>query len=45
VLQDGAKSLWIDTGTRSPLRIGDVADATGFPDAHNGFLTLTHGEI
>jgi hypothetical protein len=45
VLQDGAKSLWIDTPTRSPLRIGDVADATGFPEAHNGFLTLTHGEI
>jgi diguanylate cyclase (GGDEF)-like protein len=45
VLQDGAKSLWIDTSTRSPLRIGDVADATGFPEAHNGFLTLTHGEI
>jgi diguanylate cyclase (GGDEF)-like protein len=45
VLQDGAKSLWIDTSTRSPLRIGDVADATGFPEAHNGFLTLAHGEI
>jgi diguanylate cyclase (GGDEF)-like protein len=45
VLQDGAKSLWIDTPMRSPLQIGDVADATGFPQAHNSFLTLTHGEI
>ena len=45
VLQDGAKSLWIDTSTRSPLQIGDVADATGFPEAHSGFLTLTHAEI
>jgi diguanylate cyclase (GGDEF)-like protein len=45
VLQDGAKSLWIETPARSPLRIGDIADATGFPDAHDGFLALTHGEI
>jgi len=45
VLQDGAKSLWIDTPTRSPLQIGDIADATGFPEARNGFLTLTHGDI
>ena len=29
----------------SALRIGDVADATGFPDVHDGFLTLTNGEI
>ena len=45
VLQDGAKSVWIATRTNIPLRIGDVADATGFPDAHNGFLSLEHGEI
>jgi diguanylate cyclase (GGDEF)-like protein len=45
VLQDGAKSLWIDTPMRSPLQIGDVADATGFPETHNGFLVMTHGEI
>jgi diguanylate cyclase (GGDEF)-like protein len=45
VLQDGTKSLWIETPERSPLQIGDIADATGFPDAHNGFLSLTHGEI
>ena len=45
VLQDGAKSLWIETPERSPLQIGDIADATGFPDAHNGFLSLTHGDF
>jgi diguanylate cyclase (GGDEF)-like protein len=45
VLQDGGKSLWIGTPVRSPLAIGDSADATGFPDAHDGFVSLTHGEI
>lgn len=45
VLQNGKRSLWIMTQTRSNLQIGDVADATGFPDVHDGFLTLTHGEV
>ena len=45
VLQRGTKSLWILTQTRKPLRIGDLADASGFPDVHDGFLTLTGGEI
>jgi len=45
VLQDGDKSIWIETLTRKPLRIGDAADATGFPDNHDGFLTLLHGEV
>ena len=45
VLQDGAKSLWINTPMRSPLQIGDVADATGFPETHNDFLVMVHGEI
>ena len=54
VLQSGDRSLWIRTRTDIPLRIGDMADATGFPDviladqarsANDGFLTLTHGEI
>ena len=39
------RSLWISTRTSAPLRIGDQADATGFPDVHDGFLTLTQGEI
>jgi diguanylate cyclase (GGDEF)-like protein len=45
VLQDGSTSLWIETNAREPLRVGDRADATGFPDAHNRLLTLTDGEI
>ena len=45
VLQDGTKSLWITTHTHSPLRIGDEADAIGFPDAHDRLLTLTDAEI
>jgi diguanylate cyclase (GGDEF)-like protein len=45
VLQDGPRSLWIDTQAIQPLQIGDEADATGFPDVHNGFLSLVHGEI
>ncbi|MGA3161809.1 MAG: GGDEF domain-containing protein [Terracidiphilus sp.] len=45
VLQSGAKSLWVSTQTDEPLRIGDVADAIGFPDSRNHQLTLTHAEI
>jgi diguanylate cyclase (GGDEF)-like protein len=45
VLQNGTKSLWISTMTQDPLLVGDVVDATGFPDAHTGFLALSHGEI
>ncbi|MGD0735701.1 MAG: GGDEF domain-containing protein [Terracidiphilus sp.] len=45
VLQDGAKSIWIATQTHKNLKIGDEADATGFPDAHDGFINLVHGEV
>jgi diguanylate cyclase (GGDEF)-like protein len=45
VLQDGPKSLWIGTHTREPLQVGDLADATGFPESHERLLTLTDGEI
>jgi diguanylate cyclase (GGDEF)-like protein len=45
VLQDGPKSLWIQTRSITPERIGDVADATGFPGLHDGFLTLTNAGI
>lgn len=45
VLQDGAKSLWISTHASDPMRVGDVADATGFPDARNNYLAMTDGEI
>jgi diguanylate cyclase (GGDEF)-like protein len=45
VLQGGNRSLWITTRTSAPLRIGDQADATGFPGVLNGFVILTQGEI
>jgi diguanylate cyclase (GGDEF)-like protein len=45
VLQDGTRSLWIRTDSIAPLHVGNVADATGFPNVHDGFLTLTSGEI
>ena len=45
VLQNSATSLWVSTETSAPLGIGDVADATGFPDTHDGRLALTHAEM
>jgi diguanylate cyclase (GGDEF)-like protein len=45
VLQDGDRSLWISTPSSDPLKIGDLADATGFPDILNGFLFVAGGEI
>jgi diguanylate cyclase (GGDEF)-like protein len=45
VLQNGIKSLWIQTHNVSPETIGDEADVTGFPGLHDGFLTLTNGAI
>lgn len=45
VLQSGAKSLWIMTQSDRPLHIGRRADAIGYPTVHDGFLTLTGGEI
>ena len=45
VLQNGSKSLWIMTKSRNELRIGDMAEATGIPDVHDGFLALNHGEV
>ena len=45
VLQDAGRTLRVMTRTYTPLTIGDVADATGFPDLSDGFLTLTSGEV
>lgn len=45
VLQDGSRSLWINTQTRADLKAGEQADATGFPDVQDGFLRLSDGEI
>jgi diguanylate cyclase (GGDEF)-like protein len=45
VLQHGDQSLLIMTRTDQPLRVGDVADASGFPDASAGYSVLTHAEV
>ncbi len=45
VLQNGAKSLWVITTYEGPLRVGDWADATGFPDVNGTSLMLTRAEI
>jgi diguanylate cyclase (GGDEF)-like protein len=45
VLQEGDRTLRVMTRTYTPLRLGDVADATGFPDLSEGFLTLSSAEV
>ena len=45
VLQDGSRSIWIDTDSWLPLHVGAVAEAIGFPEVANGFLKLTRAEI
>jgi diguanylate cyclase (GGDEF)-like protein len=45
VLQNGTRSLWINTRTRTELHVGDWVNATGFPDVHDGFLKLADSEI
>lgn len=38
VLQSGSQSLWIMTLVENPLRVGDLADVSGFPEVQDGFL-------
>lgn len=45
VLQNAQRSIWINTQSLDPLRLGDQADATGFPDVHDGFLKLRDAEV
>jgi diguanylate cyclase (GGDEF)-like protein len=45
VLQDGLRSLWINTESWNPLHVGDVADVIGFPTVDDGFLKLSRGEV
>ena len=40
VLEDGSKSIWIKTDSYRPMRLGNRAEATGFPAVSNGFLML-----
>jgi len=45
VLQDGDKTLWVDTQTEYPHQIGEKATVSGFPDVRNGSVVLTRAEI
>jgi diguanylate cyclase (GGDEF)-like protein len=45
VIQNGSRSIWVTTQTRTQLQVGDEADAIGFPDVHNGLLALIRAEI
>jgi diguanylate cyclase (GGDEF)-like protein len=45
VLQNGIESLWISTRSFAPVKIGDWAEATGFPAVSNGLLSLAAGDI
>src|SRR5208337_1332203 len=45
VLQNGPQSLWITTHSFAPVKVGDRADATGFPATNEGFLQLTASEV
>jgi diguanylate cyclase (GGDEF)-like protein len=45
VMQNGATTIRVMTRTYNALRVGDVADATGFPDLTDGFLTLIDSEV
>ncbi len=45
VLENGAKSLWIETRDEQPLNIGDRATASGYPAVRNGMLTLNDAEV
>lgn len=40
VLQSGDRSIWIKTDSYLPMKLGDRADATGFPAVSNGTLML-----
>jgi diguanylate cyclase (GGDEF)-like protein len=45
VLQDGDRSIRVLTPEIEPLRVGDRAEATGFPEVNDGFLALKLGDI
>jgi diguanylate cyclase (GGDEF)-like protein len=45
VLQNGTRSLWVSTRSFAPVKIGDRAEATGFPAIINGVLALAAADI
>lgn len=45
VLESAGQSIRILSEADTPLRVGDTADATGFPEVEDGFLALARGEV
>ncbi len=45
VLQQGDKSVRLMTSSLAPVQVGNIADATGFPDLYNGLLVLSDAEL
>lgn len=45
VIQNGTESLWVESLSGEPLKVGDLADATGIPAVENGAPVLRHAEI
>jgi len=45
VLEDGQRSLWVNTESLLPLHVGDEIDAFGFPIVNDGQLALTRAEL
>ena len=45
VLQNGPKSLWINSTFEKDMRLGDWVSVSGFPDVVNGSIVLNRGEI
>jgi diguanylate cyclase (GGDEF)-like protein len=45
VLEEAGRSVRVTTEANTMLRVGDIADATGFPQLLDGFLVLSRGEV
>ncbi len=45
VIREGDTSLWVMTSSFAPVRVGELADVTGFPTLDNGFPQLAAGEV
>jgi diguanylate cyclase (GGDEF)-like protein len=45
VLQDGDRTLWVDTLSEEPHQVGDQVFVSGFPDVRNGSVVLTRAEV
>jgi diguanylate cyclase (GGDEF)-like protein len=45
VLQNGSHGMWVNTHALNGVQIGDLAEATGLPGLHDGFMRIVNGEI